>query len=168
MLASLIGSIFDGGPKGQSFRVAAQERLREYQQLRSGRCCLTASHLDLPQGRGGIKQHTSHLCDGSSNHNFTLNAGIGKIRALVEGLRTSSEGFRYDGQTGMSDVDRRLYRVSRDAAKKRALAILCKSRFHSGQNGVFGDLSCESDSCPVSVMFFLVAWEQNWSVEECR
>src|ERR1035437_11007056 len=107
MLTSLIGSISDGGPKGQSFRIAAQERLWEYQQLRAGRRCLMASQLDLLQGRRGIKQHTSYLCDGSSNHNFMLNVGIGKMRTLVEGPRTRSEGFRSDGQTGTSDVDHR-------------------------------------------------------------
>jgi hypothetical protein len=94
MLTPLIGSISDGGPKGQSFRIAAQERLWEYQQLRTGRRCLMASNLDLLQGRRGIKQHASYLCDGSSNHNFMLNGGMWKMRRLVEDPRTSSEGFR--------------------------------------------------------------------------
>jgi hypothetical protein len=107
MLTSLIGSISDGGSKGQSFRITAQERLWEYQQLRAGRRCLMASLLDLLQGRRGIKQHTPYLSDGSSNHDFMLNADIRKMRTLVEGLRTSFEDFRSDGQTRTSDVGRR-------------------------------------------------------------
>jgi hypothetical protein len=87
--------------------VTAQERLWEYQQLRAGRRCLMASLLDLLQGRRGIKQHTPYLCDGSSNHDFMLNADIRKMRTLVEGLRTSFEDFRSDGQTRTSDVGRR-------------------------------------------------------------
>jgi hypothetical protein len=87
MLTSLIGSISDGGPKGQSFRIATQERLWEYQQLRASRRCLTASHLDPLQGRRGIKQHTSDLCDGGSNHDFMLNVGIGKMRTLPDVAR---------------------------------------------------------------------------------
>src|ERR1700690_2054538 len=70
MFASLIGSISDGGPKGHSFWVASQERLWEYQQLRAGCGCLTASRLDPPQSQRGIEQHASCLCDGSSNHKF--------------------------------------------------------------------------------------------------
>jgi hypothetical protein len=82
-----------------------------------------ASHLDFPQSRRGIKQHASYLYDGSSHHHFMLNVGIGMMRTLVEGSRTNSEGFRSDGQTEKLEVDLWPYRVSRDAAKKRALAI---------------------------------------------
>ena len=66
-----------------------------------------------------------------------LNAGMGMMRTLVEGPRTSSVGFRSDGQTGMSDVDRRPYRVFRDAARKRALAILHHFRIKFGAIDVF-------------------------------
>jgi hypothetical protein len=87
-----------------------------------------APHLDLLQGRRGIKQHTSYLCDGSSNHDFMLNVGIGKMRTLVEGPRTSFEDFRSDGQTGTSDVDHSPMRSSNMVYPPKCGWVLKKRR----------------------------------------
>ena len=92
------------------------------------------------------------------------------MRTMLEGPHTSSDGVRSDGQTWMSDVDRRPYRVSRDAAQKRALGILHKLGWSSVRTIRFSFVHPRSKNQSLSTRCLVVceAWRSKLSLDPDR